>query len=59
MNTKEMLKTLNEKQKHYVNLNLKNPQNGEYLLCVFHFVPGDGLNVLQAATEIAAESSTL
>ena len=58
MNIKEMLKTLNEKQKHYVNLNLKNPQNGEYLLCVFHFVPGDGLNTLQAATEIAAESST-
>ena len=55
---KGLLKTLNEKQQRYVNLNLSNPKNGEYLLCVFHFVPGKDLNVLQAATEIAAESST-
>ncbi|MFH1608271.1 MAG: ribulose-bisphosphate carboxylase [archaeon] len=55
---KDLLKTLNEKQQRYVNLNLSNPKNGEYLLCVFHFVPGKNLNVLQAATEIAAESST-
>lgn len=54
----ELLDSLNEKQKKYTNLNLKNPKNGQYLLCVFHFVPGKGLNVLQAATEIAAESST-
>jgi len=55
---KQLLKTLNEKQQRYTNLNLPNPKNGEYLLCVFHFVPGKDLNVLQAATEIAAESST-
>jgi len=55
---KSLLKTLNEKQQRYTNLSLPNPKNGEYLLCVFHFVPGKDLNVLQAATEIAAESST-
>ena len=55
---KELISTLNEKQLLYTNLDLKNPQNGEYLLCVFHFLPGKNLNTLQAATEIAAESST-
>ncbi len=54
----ELLDSLNEKQLRYVNLNLSNPKNGEYMLAVFHFVPGDKLNTLQAATEIAAESST-
>jgi len=55
---KKMLSSLNEKQKHYINLNLSNPKNGKYLLCAFHFIPGKGLNILQAAAEIAAESST-
>ncbi|MEI6058750.1 MAG: ribulose-bisphosphate carboxylase [archaeon] len=55
---KKFLKTLNEHQKAYVNLSLKNPKNGEYMLCVFHFIPDKKLNVLQAAAEIAAESST-
>lgn len=55
---KEELKSLNEKQNHYVNLELKDPKNGEFMLCVFHFVPADGLNTLQAAAEIASESST-
>jgi len=55
---KPLLKTLNAKQKAYVNLNLKNPKNGEYLLSVFHLIPGGDLNILQAATEVAAESST-
>jgi ribulose-bisphosphate carboxylase large chain len=60
MNNKEqeLYNTLNDKQKAYVNFDLENPKNGEYLLTVFHFVPGKNLNTLQAASEIAAESST-
>ncbi len=55
---KTLVKSLNDKQKAYVNLNLKNPRNGEYLLSVFHLKPGKGLNILQAAAEVASESST-
>lgn len=55
---RELVKSLNPKQKNYVNLNLKNPRNGEYLLTVSHLVPGKKLNILQAAAEVAAESST-
>jgi ribulose-bisphosphate carboxylase large chain len=55
---KELLRTLNSKQQAYVNLKLPKPQNGEYLLAVFHLIPGDKLNTLQAASEVAAESST-
>ena len=55
---KNLLKTLNQKQKEYVNFNLKNPKNGEYLLTVFHLVPKGDLNIFQAAAEVAAESST-
>lgn len=55
---KKLLASLNDKQKAYVNLNIKNPKNGEYLLAVFHLVSGKNLNMLQAAAEIAAESST-
>nr|VDS11112.1 RuBisCO long chain, Form II/III [uncultured DPANN archaeon] len=58
MNNQQLLKTLNAKQKAYVNFNLKNPKNGEYLLSVFHLIPGGDLNILQAASEVAAESST-
>ncbi len=54
----KLLKTLNSHQQAYVNFGLKNPQNREYLLAVFHLTPGKGLNILQAAAEIAAESST-
>ncbi len=56
--TAKLLTTLNKKQKAYVNLNLKGIKNGEYLLAVFHMLPGKNLNHLQAAAEIAAESST-
>ena len=55
---KSFVKVLNPHQKAYVNLSLKNPKNGEYLLGVFHLLPGKGLNILQAAAEVAAESST-
>jgi ribulose-bisphosphate carboxylase large chain len=56
--TKKLVKSLNDKQKAYVNFNLKNPRNGEYLLTVSHLIPGKKLNILQAAAEVAAESST-
>ncbi|MFA5745413.1 MAG: ribulose-bisphosphate carboxylase [archaeon] len=57
---KELYKTLNDKQKAYVNLEMTDKQlkNGEYMLTVYHFKPGKALNTLQAAAEIAAESST-
>lgn len=60
MDIKDMYETLNEKQKAYVNLEMTDSQlkNGQYLLTVFHFRPGKALNTLQAAAEIAAESST-
>lgn len=55
---KKLIKTLNEKQKNYIQLGLKDAQNGEYLLTVFHLNPSKKMNILQAAAEIAAESST-
>ena len=55
---KAMLASLNEKQRAYVDLRLKDPKNGEYMLAVFHLLPGGRLNMLQAAAEVAAESST-
>ncbi len=54
----DLVQSLNSKQKAYVNLNLEDPGNGEYLLGVFHLVPGGKMNILQAASEVAAESST-
>ena len=58
MTVKEMLKTLNPHQRTYINLDLEDPYNGEYLLGAFHLIPGKELNTLQAAAEITAESST-
>lgn len=58
MDVKELLPTLNDHQLAYVNLDLPNPQNGEYMLCAFHLIPGKNLNILQAACEVSAESST-
>nr|VDS11130.1 RuBisCO long chain, Form II/III [uncultured Candidatus Pacearchaeota archaeon] len=58
LNPKQLLKTLNPKQQAYVNLSLPDPRNGEYLLTVFYLKSGGKLNILQAATEVAAESST-
>lgn len=45
-------------QKDYINLKLKNPYSGHYLLTVFHLVPAKGMDILDAASEVAAESST-
>ncbi len=58
MNKEELFQTLSSKQQAYVNFSLPNPKNGEYLLAVFHLAPGKKLNILQAAAEVAAESST-
>lgn len=58
MDVRELFPTLNPHQLAYVNLDLPNPQNGEYMLCAFHIIPGGKLNILQAACEMAAESST-
>jgi len=55
---KELIDSLNDKQNAYVNLELDEVQNGEYLLTVFHLIPGKDHNILQAAAEVAAESST-
>jgi len=55
---KSLLKTLNPKQAAYVNLDLPDPKNGEYMLAVYHLKAGGELNLLQAAAEVAAESST-
>ncbi len=54
----ELIKTLNSHQAAYVNFNIPDTKNGEYMLCVFHILPGGNLNILQAACEISAESST-
>lgn len=53
-----MIQSLNSHQLAYVNLDLKDPKNGEYMLCAFHLVAGGKLNLLQAACEVSAESST-
>ena len=58
MDKNELYETLNDKQKAYVNFNIPDTKNGEYLLCVFKMKEGKDLNILQAAAEIAAESST-
>ncbi|NPV50413.1 MAG: ribulose-bisphosphate carboxylase [Candidatus Methanofastidiosum sp.] len=58
MNKEQLIKTLNIHQKGYVNFDIPNPKNGEYLLSVFHLISGGSLNMLQAAAEVAAESST-
>jgi len=58
MTINELLQTLSPHQEAYLNLDLPNPKNGEYMLTCFHMVPGKNLNFLQAACEVAAESST-
>ena len=57
-NVKDLLPTLNDHQLAYVNLDLPNPKNGQYMLLAAHFQPGKSMNILQEACEVAAESST-
>ena len=58
MNLQELIASLNDHQRAYINMDLPNPQNGDYMLTCFHLIPGKNLNILQAACEVAAESST-
>lgn len=58
MTLEELYASLNEHQLAYINLDLPNPENGDYMLTCFRLVPGGKLNMLQAACEVAAESST-
>ena len=58
MTSAQLVKSINPHQAAYANLKLKNPKNGEYLLAAFYLVPGKNVNILQAACEVAAESST-
>ena len=58
MTIEELIASLNPHQKAYINMELPNPQNGDYMLCCFHLIPGGKLNILQAACEVSAESST-
>ena len=58
MDLTDLKASLNTKQLTYVNLELDDPYCGEYMLGVFSMVAGGKLNILQAAAEVAAESST-
>jgi ribulose-bisphosphate carboxylase large chain len=58
MTIQELIQTLNSHQVAYINMDLKDPKNGDYMLACFHLIPGGKLNILQAACEVSAESST-
>ena len=58
MTLEELIASLNDHQKAYINMNLAGPKNGDYMLACFRLKPGKKLNMLQAACEVAAESST-
>ncbi|MEI8252986.1 MAG: hypothetical protein WCG25_04495 [bacterium] len=58
MTIQELIESLNSHQKAYINMDLKDPRNGDYMLACFHLIPGGKLNILQAACEVSAESST-
>ncbi|MFZ2150667.1 MAG: ribulose-bisphosphate carboxylase [Candidatus Absconditicoccaceae bacterium] len=58
MTIQELIESLNPHQKAYINMDLKDPKNGDYMLACFHLIPGGKLNILQAACEVSAESST-
>jgi ribulose-bisphosphate carboxylase large chain len=45
-------------QKAYINRKLKNLQGGKYVLTVFKLIPKKGYDLLDVASEAAAESST-
>jgi ribulose-bisphosphate carboxylase large chain len=39
MTVKELIKTLNPHQSAYINMDLADPKNGDYMLAVFHLIP--------------------
>ena len=39
MTIEELIASLNPHQKAYINMELPNPQNGDYMLCCFHLIP--------------------
>ena len=59
MTTEELLDSLNDHQRAYVDLNLGDKaMNGDFMLASYHLVPNGKKNILQAACEVASESST-
>ncbi len=58
MTIQELIASLNPHQQAYINMDLKDPRNWDYMLACFHIIPWWNLNILQAACEAAAESST-
>ena len=59
MTKKELLDSLNDHQRAYVDLELGDKvTNGDYMLASYHLVPAGKRNILQAACEVASESST-
>ena len=39
MDINQLLATLNSHQAAYINMDLPNPQNGDYMLSCFHLIP--------------------
>ena len=59
MTIEELLDSLNDHQRAYVDLDLwDKATNGDYMLASYHLVPNGKKNILQAACEVASESST-
>ncbi len=59
MTIEELLDSLNDHQRAYVDLELGDKAtNGDYMLASYHLVPNGKKNILQAACEVASESST-
>jgi hypothetical protein len=39
MTIQELIQTLNPHQAAYINMDLKDPKNGDYMLSCFHLIP--------------------
>ena len=59
MTIEELMETLTPHQRAYIDLNLGDKTtNGDYMLASYHLIPSSKRNILQAACEVASESST-